>query len=402
MLNSATRALLASAFLTLAVPQAVAQPADCASTAAKCTAACAMRITGGLFAVRQCKAGCDAEQQACSQRGRPAATAPAATATPDPQEARASLVGLQIGTRSLSVGPLTTVEGLRPYDVPLLDGIPLLDLTHGQSDPSRIEVLRSFAQAYARSRLDWTNVLGANYTPDNGGSGVGLMRQWLRTSQLVMEGKSLEADIRSGLSGTAWSSLEPETLRTYIPCAGLTFDNSSPCSRPEATRGMAQYRGDNEFERDRSRTAFVTEVSSRLQKAFATRTLRFYVLEQREVRDYDFQREVFAIRAVMTNGSPMSAPVRAEMPTTVGVFGTLVTLDRLLPDELRLPKAEAENWLRKVIEHQVPGSRGRRVYALTRLDCNTGVVSSYSAAKCTVVSATLFADTALQVKLSDL
>ncbi|MFO1273760.1 MAG: DUF4852 domain-containing protein [Rubrivivax sp.] len=396
-------ALLVTLFAACASLPAQAQGADCAAAAARCVAACTGKITGGLRAVTQCKAGCDAERSACAQRTSAAAPAPtAAAAAPDPKAARAALAGQRLGSHTLSVGPLLAAEGLRNFEVPQLDGVPLLDLTESQFDPSRIAVLRSFARAYAQARLDWTPALQAHYEPKEGGDGRGLIRHWLRVNQLVGDGKALEIDLANGLQGAASRTLEPEALRVHIPCAGVTPVPNTPCFRDEGRKGLTRFQGTNELERERARSAFVKDAAARLQRAFAPRTLSFYVLEQREVRDYDFQREVFLVRPRMTNSSALASPANPEAPKTTDVLGIPVALDRFLTDELRIPKAEAEDWLRKVSEHQPPGAQGRRVFSLARLDCQTSPVTALVAARCTLASAQLFADPALQVKLVDL
>ncbi len=402
MLHPSIHALLALALTTLAL-KAPAQVADCAAAAAKCTAACATRITGGLNAVRQCKAGCDTEQQACNQRAQ-AASAPATAnaATPDPKAARAALAGQRLGSHNLSVGPLPTGEGLRPYEVIQLDGVPLLDLTDSQYDGSRVAPLQGFVRSYRQAKLDWTSAAQVNYEPKEGGDGSGLVRHWLRTNQLAADAKALEADLGYGLQGTAWKALEPEVLRAWIPCAGVLAAPNTPCGQDSARRGMAQYQGANEFERDRSRGAYLKEAGARLQKAFSPRSVSFYVLEQRELRDYDFQRELFQVRPRMSMGSALAMPVNKDAPLVNGVFGTPIAVDRLVADEVRMPKTEAEAWLRKVTEQQPPGVQGRRVFSLARLDCQTAPATVHVAANCKLASVQLFADPLLQVKVADL
>lgn len=406
MFSAVRLALLAIGLASAFACRAQGAGNDCAAAAGRCASACAAKLLGGLNALRQCKSGCDAELQACTSRSQPGPASPmAGSAQPgagDAKVAAASLSGEKLGTRTLSIASLPTGAGLRRYDVAHLDGVPLLDLTHSQSDDSRIPVLRSFARAYADAKLDWTNGTQVRYDVATGGDGRGLIRHWLRTSQTVAQAKSLEADLSAGIQGTAWMALEPEAVRRFIPCAGLPVQPNTPCWHDANRRGLAQFQGGNEFERERTRAAYLKEATASLQKAFAPRALAFYVLEQREVRDYDFQREAFALKPRMSQASAFAAAQTTDPQPYTDVLGVSVKLNRLLSDELRIPKAEAESWLNRLSEHQAPGLKGRRAFSLVRLECQTAAATAQVAASCTLASAELFADPGLRHKLADL
>lgn len=377
---------------------------DCATNAATCLAGCARLLLGsGLAAAAQCRERCSGDQRGCERRASAQPAAPAVASTVSAADAELALGGVTLGAHKLSLVPLLESKDLRPFLVPALDGVPLLVFGYWDAPaPPPVEPLRRFVEAYAARRHDWTVAPQHWRGAEAGaaGDGASLIGLYLQAAALLQHDNDMTGALREGMNSPLVLAFTTTFLKPYLPCID---DRSSPdCERVHSGRERErQWKGSNEFERERSREAFVAAARAALRAALPPGSrLQLVVYEQRRVLEYDMQQERFPTggylrHSVFHQGNNLDAPV------TLGRAGAF-RLDRPAPADWKVGKAQAEALVGTLDKHQAPGAKHRSAYLLARLDCALPQGRAERVPDCRVKSAVLHADPLLQVPVGAL
>jgi hypothetical protein len=376
------------AILTVAVLAVLASSASraqdspgCSTAAATCAAGCAVR--GGLGVLlgqgkgsAECKARCEADLKACAQRSAPTAPdAPAAASGSIVPHSAVAGVGAgpvgagsvapqRLGVGELSLAPLVPkTKHVREVLSPALDGTPAYLAAPASRSVSR------FRRSYRESVLGLRHSDNGNGV-NNNGEGYAL-NHYFRVRNALGRGV---VGSGSGARPDSFIVLALESAFSQAHLACLDAGSGSQIQLGACAGGGKIWKGETEFEAERTKNSFAAEAKSALFAAYGQTTFKFVMLEQRQLGNYDSQAGGFGFN------DTFNAPVLAPQPVRSGDEGVPVTMmgialrfPKVPPNVLKMPPDRAESWTKALLEqNRRDGIEKRTVFTLTRVTCRVG------------------------------
>jgi hypothetical protein len=381
--HDATLVAALSAALACSASRAQDSP-GCSTGATACAAGCAVR--GGLGALlgqgkyaAECKARCEADLRACVQRSSSVpvkADAPAALGgLTEPQRANGdaaetspasagAVAPQRLGVGELSLVPLVPkTKHVREVLSPALDGIP----AYLAAPASR--TVSHFRRSYRESVLGLRRP-DAGSGINNDGEGFAL-HHYFRVRQALGRGV---VGLAPGAQPESFIvlALDPTFNRLYFACTDAV--SGARTHLGACGGGGKTWKGETEFEAERTKNAFAAEAKTALFSAYGQTTFRFVLLEQRQLGNYESQAGGFAFNTSF-NGSVLTVqPARSgDDGVAMTMMGIALKFPKAPPDILRMPPEKAESWTKTLLDqNRRDGIDKRTVFTLTRVTCRMG------------------------------
>lgn len=326
----------------------------------------------------------------------PAAAGPAGAATAAGSEGRAAALPppLRLSGGELAATVLVPETRLKPLYAITFNGVPAVIAIkgHARIDP----FLRAFADATLSERArKAAHRMGAA----DASASRGLARYMVMAQTIAQAGENTSIFTQN----LVLDELEPAFLSRFVPCAAIERERDPACASWSFVLGEKMWRGDDEFERRRTRDAYLAEVPPALRTAFARPALQLAVLEERSLGAYDERRGGFFMTAMISGGaaincSPDTSRSDGELSCQIqNLVSMRVREEQLL---LRAPPAEAEAVVRSLQQsNRAAGRPERRILTRALLRCDRGAGAVGRGFACELASMEAFSDDELSQPL---
>lgn len=378
--KTARAVVSACAALLLARTTLALDAAQCGAAAKECATQCIGAIFSG--GVGACKDRCLAESKVCTQSAAPGSNASGANAPADPAatakgaqgQSRATKVPRadsvepqRLGVGLLAVGPMVTKQSnVRELLTPMLDGVPAFLAARDSRLVHRFTV--SFREQIVGLQNGEVPVTGLQ----NDSEGRALDHYFrVRTS---LSRPIVGPEVHARPEANIVQALDAAFVEQHTSCVDPNTGSQGMTSN--CFGGNARlWKGETEFDTARTKEAFIAGARKALFAAYGQRSVKFLLLEQRALRDYNASAGGFVFEQNM-NASALQTtanPEAPEGPQNVSFISLGMRFPKSIPTVLRMPIDKAEAWSRTLQEqNKAEGLKRRTVFTLTRVSCQLG------------------------------